>query len=287
MLAACGSDASIVTSSGGGDGVASQPDTGGSDSGGDSPGEDPVSEPVADDAPDSSDDLDDTDDREPVDPEPAQPEEQPVEPIDPDEGTVDPDTTVTSPPLAEPEPDQPPADAGWQRIEPMLDLLDPSPAQPDELLIAPDGRTVLVRFWNGVEPCSGARVTVTELGDTVEVVLETGANPNAATMTCIALAAAYEIAVPLAEPLGDRQLVALVPAGGEPPANDPLDGAVFGTEQYLGLTLEEAEALAEVEQRPFRIGRIDDEFFALTEDYRPERVTVDIEAGVVVAAISG
>ena len=105
-------------------------------------------------------------------------------------------------------------------------------------------------------------------------------------MTCIALAAAYEIAVPLADPLGDRQLVASVPVA-EPPPDDPFDGAVFLVEQYLGLTLEEAESLAQVEGRPFRIGRLDDEYFALTEDFRPNRVTVEVEVGIVVAAVGG
>lgn len=166
------------------------------------------------------------------------------------------------------------------------DLLSPTPATIDEL-VAGDGENVLVRYMNGAEPCAWARVTTTETNTTVEVLLETGLNPDAAAMSCIAQISAYEIEAQLTAPVGDRELIASS-AGLLPPAvEDPLDGAVFPTDQYLGLTESEAMALGDVEQRVVRVARIDDENFMLTEDFRPSRVNIEIEAGVVVTATSG
>ena len=156
----------------------------------------------------------------------------------------------------------------------------------DELVVTGDGSSLLVRFTNAAEPCALARAATTETESTVEVLLETGLNPNAAAMSCIAQVFAYEIETPLAAPVGDRELIA-VPGAAVPPSGDPLEGAEFPTDQYLGLTQPEAEALGEVEQRVVRVGRIDDEMFGLTEDFIPTRVTIEIEAGIVVSATSG
>ena len=53
---------------------------------------------------------------------------------------------------------------------------------------------------------------------------------------------------------------------------------------YLGLTREEAAARAAAERRPWRIGREDDEWFALTEDYVVGRVTFELDQGLVTVA---
>ena len=53
-------------------------------------------------------------------------------------------------------------------------------------------------------------------------------------------------------------------------------------DDIIGMTEIEAEAYAEANEVAFRIGRIDDEFLALTMDYRPGRITAEIENGVVV-----
>lgn len=53
---------------------------------------------------------------------------------------------------------------------------------------------------------------------------------------------------------------------------------------YLGLTEDEAEALAAADGRPYRVGARDGERFALTQDYVVGRITVTIEDGVVTAA---
>lgn len=243
----------------------------------------------------------------PIDPPAAETTDaEPTEPAQPPEPTpslIDPTATPapTSETPEEPEPVTQPVDpdastgsgtnepdlsGGWMPLQPRNDLTSEQSTNPEEIVVGPDGDTLLVRFWSGVEPCFGARVEVTEAADLIEVHLITGLPPGAEVTTCIAMAVAYEIEVPLRAPVGDRQILAVsfAPAPGVP---DEPDGAVFETDQYLGLTLDEAEALAVVEGRVLRVARLDGESFALTEDFRPSRVNIEVEAGVVVAATGG
>jgi len=59
------------------------------------------------------------------------------------------------------------------------------------------------------------------------------------------------------------------------------------TEQYLGLTEQEAEALAQDEGHTIRVAGRDAECFALTMDYREDRVNIYLEDDTVVAATQG
>lgn len=52
---------------------------------------------------------------------------------------------------------------------------------------------------------------------------------------------------------------------------------------YTGMTVEEAEQVAEENDVLFRIGKRDGEEMMLTEDYRPGRVTAEVEDDVVVS----
>ena len=54
--------------------------------------------------------------------------------------------------------------------------------------------------------------------------------------------------------------------------------------QFIGLAIEDAGALAESQDRPWRVGRQDDELFFLTEDYVVGRVTFEVDDGVVTRA---
>jgi hypothetical protein len=54
------------------------------------------------------------------------------------------------------------------------------------------------------------------------------------------------------------------------------------TGEYIGLTVEDAQALAKRNGVEFRISRMDDEYFMLTMDYRPGRITAEVEKGIVV-----
>ena len=56
---------------------------------------------------------------------------------------------------------------------------------------------------------------------------------------------------------------------------------------YVGLTKRAAIAKAEADDRPWRVGREDDEQFALTQDFIPDRVTFEIDDGTVTQATFG
>ena len=59
------------------------------------------------------------------------------------------------------------------------------------------------------------------------------------------------------------------------------------TEQYLGLTKQAAEALATEQDHTIRVAGRDGKCFALTMDYRDDRVNIYLEDDTVVAATRG
>ncbi len=94
---------------------------------------------------------------------------------------------------------------GFTPMIPRNDLVSLQAAAPDEVIADPDDDSrLLIHFVGAAEPCSGAAITVTENEAEIIVVLETGLDPNAAAMSCIAQSFDYEIAVSLDAPLGDR-----------------------------------------------------------------------------------
>jgi hypothetical protein len=93
-----------------------------------------------------------------------------------------------------------------QRVSPSPTAVDLRP-QPFESARAA-GSTVLVRFSNGVAPCSVlGRVDVQEAADRVTITLYVGREPTPEPVACIALAAYYEVVVDMSSPLGDRTIV--------------------------------------------------------------------------------
>ena len=54
--------------------------------------------------------------------------------------------------------------------------------------------------------------------------------------------------------------------------------------QVMGMTKAEAISFIEAEGRSWRIASEDGEFFALTEDYRDDRINLDLVLGLVVGA---
>lgn len=169
-------------------------------------------------------------------------------------------------------------DAGtaWSRIEPRSDLIGLRPSAIEEMLIDPDDdRTLLVRFWGGVTECYGATTTViSQTADEIVVMLEVGGVPieGDGYQACIEIGVAQEIAVPLDQPADGATLTPVEP--------DAADG-------YLGLSKDDAIGRAESEGRMWRIASEDGEQFALTMDYRPDRINFDIEAGFVAFAWMG
>lgn len=96
---------------------------------------------------------------------------------------------------------------GFTAMTARTDLISLQSATPDEVVVNPrNDRQLLVHFVGAAEPCSGAIVTVVESEDDVSVVLETGLDPNAAAMSCIAQVFDYEITVELDAPLDGRTI---------------------------------------------------------------------------------
>lgn len=190
--------------------------------------------------------------------------------------------------------DMPDLSGGYESVAAMLDIVDPQVADIDDVIVDADDVTLVVRYSSAAEPCSGAIVEVVETETSVAVTLKTGLNPNAAAMTCVAGVFGYEQAAPLAAPLAGRDIVIVGSlaggtAGGDQGGDTGGDagGTLTNPDGFIGLPLEEAQLLAEQENRPWRIGRQDDESFALTEDYNEQRVTFDIDDGVVTGAVTG
>lgn len=65
------------------------------------------------------------------------------------------------------------------------------------------------------------------------------------------------------------------------------DDGTADESDYVGLDKDEAIARAESEGRLWRIGREDDELFALTNDFVADRVTFEIDDGKVTTATFG
>lgn len=81
-------------------------------------------------------------------------------------------------------------------------LNDPQPTAWDHVVVDPDGRTLHVYFWMGVQECNGlhsVEVTPTEGGISITVL--TGLPEGVEAITCIELAQLYQTSVTLDAPL--------------------------------------------------------------------------------------
>lgn len=61
----------------------------------------------------------------------------------------------------------------------------------------------------------------------------------------------------------------------------------IGDEDFIGMQKEEAKALCEKRGLRFRVTSEDGEFFAVTMDYRTDRVNVSVENNVVLSCKRG
>ena len=73
-------------------------------------------------------------------------------------------------------------------------------------------------------------------------------------------------------------------AGGEGDDGTDTVGGPIDEQAFVGLTLDDASALAAEQGRLWRVSREDDTDFAVTADLVPGRVTFEVDAGVVTAA---
>jgi hypothetical protein len=74
----------------------------------------------------------------------------------------------------------PPFDDGATTADINPNLVDVHPRPWDQILVAPDGRTLTVYFWNGPAACEGlADVKVTPSDEGIEILVYTGELPDA------------------------------------------------------------------------------------------------------------
>ncbi len=79
-------------------------------------------------------------------------------------------------------------------------------------------------------------------------------------------------------------VAALAAAGGDGDEAEGGPNTATQQERFVGLTLDDASALAETEGRLWRVAREDETYFALTDDLSPGRVTFEVDDGIVTNA---
>ena len=113
---------------------------------------------------------------------------------------------VSSPPLTRRQPGTPGDRA--QRVVPTNDAVDVHPLTFDVRDVRATTGGALVRFWGGVAPCFVLdHYTVGETPARVTIGLFAGRARRNEQVACIELALRYEVKVPLAAPLGARDVV--------------------------------------------------------------------------------
>ncbi len=165
-------------------------------------------------------------------------------------------------------------------------MVDPQPAVPSEVLLNPEDDSELwVRFVGGDPNCTAASVTVlTETPDEVVVELLVGITEDALSRSCVADEFNLRVDVALNESAAGKALSF--------DGSNVVEGPMMVTpdlsvDDFVGLTMEDAEALAEENIIAFRTVRIDDEMFAVTQDYNPGRLNFEVDAGVVTLVTLG
>lgn len=92
-----------------------------------------------------------------------------------------------------------------QVISSQNDLNDPKPIVVSNLISNGDS-TVTAYFSGASQPCAGAKATVIEDGDVVEILVEMGSTPEAAYTSCVAVVVDYRMDIQLEAPLAGRAL---------------------------------------------------------------------------------
>jgi hypothetical protein len=98
-------------------------------------------------------------------------------------------------------------DKKYELVEPRPGMVDVNPVQWAGVKTSDDGRTLTVRYWSGVEPCSVLdHVDVDYEDDAVVVTLYEGREPTAGDVACIEMAVLKAVRVVLDSPVGGRTI---------------------------------------------------------------------------------
>lgn len=178
------------------------------------------------------------------------------------------------------------SDAGDDTIITNDVIVDPRVTTPTELILSPEDDTELwVRFVGGDPNCTAASVIVlTETPDQVAVELMVGITEDALSRSCMAGEFNLRVEVPLNESAAAKSL-SFVSADGD--NTSTLVTPDLALDDFVGLTIGDAEALAEDNLVPHRTVRVDGEFFAVTQDVNPGRLNFEVDDGVVSAVTLG
>ncbi len=164
-------------------------------------------------------------------------------------------------------------------------IVDPQVTTPTELLLNPDNDTELwVRFTGGDPNCTAASATVlTETPEAVQVELLVGITEDALARSCMAGEFDLRVNVALNESGAGKSLAAVQAATDEAPLVTP----ELSTDDFVGLTQADAEALADENILIWRTVRIDDQQFAVTRDFNPGRLNFEVDDGIVTKVTLG
>ena len=190
--------------------------------------------------------------------------------------------TVSDEEVVVSEPDEP---AVEETVITDADAVDPRVTSPSEVVLNPDDPTELwVRFIGGDPNCTAASaILLTETPDQIAVELLVGITQDALARSCVAGEFNLRVEVPLNESGVGKTISWTQPAGEEAPLVTP----ELSTDDFVGLTQVEAEAIADENLIAHRVGRIDGDCFPLTEDFNPGRLTFEIDQGTVTSAVLG
>lgn len=164
-------------------------------------------------------------------------------------------------------------------------MVDPQLTTPSELMLNPDNPAELwVRFIGSDPNCTAAEVILlTETPDAVEVELHVGITEDALARSCMAGEFELRVELPLAEDATGKSLSAAQAGTAEAPMVTP----DLSTDDFIGLTEDEAAAIAAENIIEWRTVRVDDEFLIVTQDYSLARLNFEIDDGVITAVTLG
>jgi hypothetical protein len=93
-------------------------------------------------------------------------------------------------------------------VVPQPGMADVRPTTFTSATVLPDDRTVDVRFWSGIEPCSVLdHVNVAYGSDTVIITVFQGSDPSAGLVACPEIAVLKQVTVTLDQDLAGRRIV--------------------------------------------------------------------------------
>jgi hypothetical protein len=88
-------------------------------------------------------------------------------------------------------------------------IVDPHPMPFESWSRVGDGDVLALHFWTGTPECYGVNATVHETAEDITVELRGGTRPDARDRACIAIALSGTLEVPLASPVGERQVLSV------------------------------------------------------------------------------